>query len=183
VSFGAALSSCFNQYVGFSGRARRSEYWFFALFCFLVDLAATVLDAALGVRVVSLLATLALLLPSLAVTVRRLHDTDRTGWWLLIGLVPFAGAIVLLVFVCLDSQPFPNRYGPSPKPPIGGYPQAPYPPAGYGQPPYAQQPYGQPYGQAPYPQQPYGYQPYPQQPYGQPPFPQQPEPPAPTGWS
>jgi uncharacterized membrane protein YhaH (DUF805 family) len=192
VSFGAALSSCFNQYVGFSGRARRSEYWFFALFCFLAYVAATVLDAALGVRVLSVLTSLGLLLPSLAVGVRRLHDTDRTGWWLLIGLVPFAGAIVLLVFACLDSQPFPNRYGPSPKPPIGGYPQAPYPPAGYGQPPYAQQPYGQPngqpYGQAPYPQQPYGYHPYPQQPYGQPPFPQppyppQPEPPAPNGWS
>jgi uncharacterized membrane protein YhaH (DUF805 family) len=202
VSFGAALSSCFNQYVGFSGRARRSEYWFFALFCFLVDVAASVLDAALGVRVLSVLASLALVLPTLAVTVRRLHDTDRTGWWLLIGLVPVAGVIVLLVFVCLDSQPFPNRYGPSPKPPIGGYPQAPYPPAGYGQPypqqpygqPYAQQPYGQapsphqPYGGQPYPhqpngQQPYGQQPYPQAPYPQPPYPPQSEPPAPTGWS
>jgi uncharacterized membrane protein YhaH (DUF805 family) len=179
VSFGAALSSCFNQYVGFSGRARRSEYWFFALFCFLVDVAASMLDAALGVRVLSVLAGLALVLPTLAVTVRRLHDTDRTGWWLLIGLVPVAGVIVLLVFVCLDSQPFPNRYGPSPKPPVGGYPQAPYPPAGYGQPPYAHQPYGQ----APSPQQPYGQQPYLQQPYPQQPYPPQPEPPAPTGWS
>jgi uncharacterized membrane protein YhaH (DUF805 family) len=169
VSFGAAISSCLSQYVGFSGRARRSEYWFFVLFAFLVSVAASVLDAAIGGSVVSVLTSLALCLPSLAALVRRLHDTDRTGWWVLIGLVPFAGAIVLLVYACLDSQPFPNRYGPSPKPQQGGWPQGPYPPAGYGQ-PYGQQPYGygQPYGQPPYPQ---------------PPYPAQGQPPTPNGWN
>jgi uncharacterized membrane protein YhaH (DUF805 family) len=147
VSFGTAISSCLNQYVGFSGRARRSEYWFFALFAFIVYVVAALLDAAIGTSVFSVLAVVGLVLPGLAVSVRRLHDTDRTGWWLLINLVPFGG-IVTLVFFCMDSQPFPNRYGPSPKPQVGGWPQGPYPPAGYGQ-PYGQQPYPQP----PYPPQ------------------------------
>lgn len=174
MSFGTAISSCLNQYVGFSGRARRSEYWFFALFCALVYVVAAVIDAAIGTSVLTLLVMLGLFLPGLAVTVRRLHDTDRTGWWLLINLVPFGG-IVTLVFSCLDSQPFPNRYGPSPKPQQGGWPQGPYPPVGYGQ-PYPQQPsYGQPY-----PQQPYG-QPYPQPP--QAPYPPHDQPPAPGSWN
>lgn len=159
MSFGKAISSCVTQYAGFSGRARRSEYWFFALFGFLVYLGAALLDTILGSgSVLTLLAVLALLLPGIAVTVRRLHDTDRSGWWVLIGLVPFGG-IVTLVFACLDSQPFPNRYGPSPKAPVGSWPgQPPYFPQGgypqqqYTQPGYAQQqcPYGQP------PQAPYG---------------------------
>ena len=142
MSFGAAISSCLTQYFGFSGRARRSEYWYFALFGFLVYLVAALVDVAIGTSVFTILVALGLVLPGLAVTVRRLHDTDRTGWWLLIGLVPFGG-IVTLVFCCLDSQPVPNRYGPSPKPQQGGWPQAPYPPAGYGQ-HYPQQPPAQP---------------------------------------
>ena len=166
MSFGAAITSCFTQYVGFSGRARRSEYWFFALFGFLVYLVAALIDAAIGTSVFTILVALGLVLPGLAVTVRRLHDTDRTGWWVLINLVPFGG-IVTLVFSCLDSQPFPNRYGPSPKPQQGGWPQAPYPPAGYGQ-PYGQQPWAPPaYGQ----------------PQPQPPYPPQGQPPAPGNWN
>jgi uncharacterized membrane protein YhaH (DUF805 family) len=66
--------------------------------------------------VLSYLVALALLLPSLAVTARRLHDTGRSGWWILIGIIPLIGAIVLLVFECQDSQPQTNQYGPSPKP-------------------------------------------------------------------
>ncbi|MGC4837224.1 DUF805 domain-containing protein [Micromonospora vinacea] len=123
MSFGAAIKSVFNQYVGFSGRARRSEYWWFALFTILVSIVTAILDSALGLTFVEgsttgfigLIASLALLLPSLAVAVRRLHDTDRTGWWLLIALVPFVGAIVLLVFFVLDSTPGANRFGPNPK--------------------------------------------------------------------
>lgn len=123
MSFGDAIKSVFSQYVGFKGRARRSEYWWFVLFTFLVILAAAILDNVLGLTVgedsstgyITLVAYLALLLPTLAVAVRRLHDTDRAGWWLLIGLVPIVGGIVLLVFYVLDSTLGANRFGPNPK--------------------------------------------------------------------
>jgi uncharacterized membrane protein YhaH (DUF805 family) len=110
------------QYAVFKGRARRKEYWFFLLFNLIVSLALTVvdfmtgtLDIELGMGLLSSLYSLAILIPSLAVTVRRLHDTDRTGWWLLIGIFPLIGAIVLLVFMLLDSQPGDNQYGANPK--------------------------------------------------------------------
>ncbi|MDP9429930.1 MAG: DUF805 domain-containing protein [Actinomycetota bacterium] len=119
MTFGNAVRSVFNQYAGFTGRARRSEYWYFALFTVLVYVAAAVVDAVIGVALFGLLAPLALLLPSLAVTVRRLHDTGRTGWWALLALVPLAN-LVLLLFACFDSEPGPNRFGPSPKQPVGG---------------------------------------------------------------
>lgn len=123
MSFGAAIRSVLSQYVGFAGRARRSEYWWFALFSTLVGIVAAILDSALGLTFVDgsssgfigLVVSLALLLPTLAVAVRRLHDTDRTGWWLLIALVPIVGAIVLIVFFVMDSTPGANRFGPSPK--------------------------------------------------------------------
>jgi uncharacterized membrane protein YhaH (DUF805 family) len=123
MSFTAAIRSVLTQYVGFTGRARRSEYWWFALFTVLVGLAAAILDSVLGTTlgsdgstgVIGIIVNLALLLPTLAVAMRRLHDTDRSGWWLLIGLVPIVGAIVLLVFFVLDSTPGTNRFGASPK--------------------------------------------------------------------
>ncbi|HSO46122.1 MAG TPA: DUF805 domain-containing protein [Rhodoferax sp.] len=110
------------QYAVFKGRARRKEYWFFILFNLIASLLLTLvdfmtgsLDAELGMGLLSGLYSLAILIPSLAVTVRRLHDTGRTGWWLLIGLIPLIGAIVLLVFMLLDSQPGDNEYGANPK--------------------------------------------------------------------
>ncbi|MEQ4303983.1 DUF805 domain-containing protein [Plantactinospora sp. B6F1] len=124
MSFTAAVRSVLSQYVGFGGRARRSEYWWFFLFSILVGIATSILDSALGTDfegssgsggLLNLLASLALLLPSLAVAVRRLHDTDRSGWWILIGLIPLVGAVVLLVFFVQDGTPGPNRFGPSPK--------------------------------------------------------------------
>ncbi|WP_433535613.1 DUF805 domain-containing protein [Micromonospora sp. CA-249363] len=123
MSFVTAVKSVLSQYVGFTGRARRSEYWWFALFTVLVSIVASVLDNALGLTFVDgssngfigLVVSLALLLPTLAVAVRRLHDTDKTGWWLLIGLVPIVGAIVLIVFFVIDGTPGANRFGPSPK--------------------------------------------------------------------
>ncbi|WP_319462380.1 DUF805 domain-containing protein [Micromonospora sp. RTP1Z1] len=124
MSFTAAIRSVLTQYVGFTGRARRSEYWWFALFTVLVGLAAAILDGVLGTTlgsgrgstgVIGIIVNLALLLPTLAVAMRRLHDTDRSGWWLLIGLVPIVGAIVLLVFFVLDSTPGTNRFGANPK--------------------------------------------------------------------
>jgi uncharacterized membrane protein YhaH (DUF805 family) len=121
MSFQDAVRTCLTQkYVDFSGRARRSEYWFFLLFTVVVSIVASIIDTILGTRssagtgLIQGLAGLALLLPGLAVGVRRLHDTSRSGWWLLIGLVPFVGGIVLIVFFVQDSHG-ENQYGPSPK--------------------------------------------------------------------
>ncbi|ROS75340.1 DUF805 domain-containing protein [Cellulomonas sp. PhB143] len=116
MSFGDAVRSVLSQYAGFSGRARRSEYWFFYLAVIIVEIVVGIVDNVLGTGgLLTGLVLLALILPSLAVAVRRLHDTDRTGWWILIGLIPIVGTIVLLVFYVSDSTPGPNRFGPSPK--------------------------------------------------------------------
>lgn len=115
MGFADAVRTCLSKYATFSGRARRSEYWFFYLFFVLVALVGSVLDAVLGTAFIAGLIVVALLLPMLAANVRRLHDTSRSGWWLLLGFVPLVGGIVLLVFSCLDSVPEPNQYGPSPK--------------------------------------------------------------------
>jgi len=187
MTFSHAVGSALRKYATFSGRALRSEYWWFYLFTVLVGLAAAIVDAGLTYAfgdhsgIVGTIANLALFLPSLAVTARRLHDTGRTGWWMLLPVIPFLATlvmgamtviavafssgshggpaaaaigllvacavvllgtlIVLLVFLCQDSKPGPNKYGPSPKePPLllpgpGGY----YPPS-----PYGAQPYGNP---------------------------------------
>ena len=109
------------KYAVFSGRARRKEYWFFILFNILIAAGLTLIDTFVGtydtlrgVGLLSGLYSLGMLLPSLAVGVRRLHDIGRTGWWLLIGIVPLIGPIVLLVFAVLESQPGDNQYGPNP---------------------------------------------------------------------
>ena len=108
------------KYAVFSGRARRKEFWYFTLFNVIIWLVLMILSAAAGrarviISVLSVLYGLAVIIPGLAVEVRRLHDTGRSGWWILIGLVPFIGAIVLLVFLVQDSQPGANQYGPNPK--------------------------------------------------------------------
>jgi uncharacterized membrane protein YhaH (DUF805 family) len=185
MTFTQAVRSALSSYATFSGRARRSEYWWYYLFTVLVSIVTSVVDGVLhttfsnDIGIVGSITSLALLLPTLAVTVRRLHDTGRTGWWILLPLVPLVATIVVgfadvlaalsggdanrsplsapltvllvvcalltlaafvtfLVFLCLDSQPGPNKYGASPKqPPVppsgeGAY----YPPAGHGaQPP------------------------------------------------
>ncbi|HEX4791379.1 MAG TPA: DUF805 domain-containing protein [Actinospica sp.] len=103
------------NYTGFQGRARRAEYWQYTLVYFIIYAVLFAVGAAIHFALLASIFALALLLPSLAVGVRRLHDTDKSGWWLLIVLVPLVGAIVLLVFTCLDGTPGPNKYGPSPK--------------------------------------------------------------------
>ena len=110
------------KYAVFSGRSRRKEYWYFVLFNVIIGVALSVLDALIGtynpsagIGLLGGIYSLAVLVPSIAVSVRRLHDIDRTGWWVLIALVPVVGAIVLIVFHVLDSTPGPNRYGPNPK--------------------------------------------------------------------
>lgn len=102
------------QYATFSGRARRKEYWFFFLFYLLIFIGLSLLDAILGFGLLSSLFALAMLVPSVAVAVRRLHDTGRTGWWVLIGLVPVVN-LLLIYFMVLDSDPDTNAYGPNPK--------------------------------------------------------------------
>jgi uncharacterized membrane protein YhaH (DUF805 family) len=103
------------KYAVFSGRARRKEYWMFVLFNVIVSIVLFAIGRAIGAEFLQGLYSLAVLLPGLGVAVRRLHDTDRSGWWLLIALVPLVGAIVLLVFTVSDSQPGDNQYGPNPK--------------------------------------------------------------------
>lgn len=108
------------DYANFNGRARRREYWGFMLFSTIYIILLYILVAILGsiseglAGFVFIVGYLTILLPSLAVAVRRLHDIDKSGWFLLLHIVPF-GSIVLLVFACLDSHPYANRYGVSPK--------------------------------------------------------------------
>jgi uncharacterized membrane protein YhaH (DUF805 family) len=113
MAFGEAVSDGFSKYATFSGRSSRSAFWWWTLFYVLVIAAASIIDAAIKTPVISSLAWLALFLPNLAVLVRRLHDTDHSGWWVLIGLIPLIGAIILIVFACTDSGP-PNQYGDGP---------------------------------------------------------------------
>jgi uncharacterized membrane protein YhaH (DUF805 family) len=126
------------KYADFTGRARRTEFWLFALLVFLIEIvfmallsavggsamvmgdpaaaAAVPMTGAIGAVLFAHLAVmLALLVPSLAVTFRRLHDTNRRGWWILIGLIPLIGAVVLFIFYLLDGTPGPNRFGDDPK--------------------------------------------------------------------
>jgi uncharacterized membrane protein YhaH (DUF805 family) len=110
------------QYADFEGRARRTEYWMFVLFSVIAQIIFMVLDNLLGLAFVSgssgwltVLYVLAVFLPSLGVSVRRLHDTGRSGWWVLIALVPLVGAIVLIVFTATEGNRGPNAYGPDPK--------------------------------------------------------------------
>ena len=110
------------KYAVFSGRSRRMEYWYFVLFNLIAYIVLSLIDALLGtyniVQGVGLLSgiySLAVLIPTLAVMVRRLHDIDRTGWWILINLIPLIGTIVLLVFALTPGTPGSNRYGPDPK--------------------------------------------------------------------
>jgi uncharacterized membrane protein YhaH (DUF805 family) len=110
------------KYAVFSGRARRMECWMFALISWLAVLAFSMVDVVTGtyhwgtsLGALSTLYSLAVLIPTLAVTVRRLHDTDRSGWWIFLSLIPLLGAIAVLFFLISDGTPGPNRYGPNPK--------------------------------------------------------------------
>ena len=110
------------KYAVFSGRSRRKEYWLFFLFNFLITIALLFIDgmvgtfdAQAGIGLFGAIYALGILVPGIAVSVRRLHDTDRSGWWLLILFIPLIGAIVYLVFTVLDSTPGDNRHGPNPK--------------------------------------------------------------------
>ena len=135
MTFTQAVRSGFSNYVTFSGRARRSEFWFWFLFAIIVGVVAALLDSMLfpsmmdvqtemgdGVASVSAqggpisaLVSLGLFLPGLAVSVRRLHDVDRSGWWVLLAFIPLIGIIVLIVWWATEGTRGPNRFGTDPK--------------------------------------------------------------------
>jgi uncharacterized membrane protein YhaH (DUF805 family) len=131
MTFGESIKTCFAKFATWQGRASRSEYWFFILYSFIVQIAAMVVDNVLGTTFsitdpgtgeaismgygwIYILAALANFLPGLAVLVRRLHDTGRSGWWYWIALVPLIGAILLLVWFCSRGTQGANQYGPDP---------------------------------------------------------------------
>ena len=110
------------KYAVFSGRARRKEYWMFFLFNVIITVVIALAESAMGIAdpesgygPIGVVYALAVLIPGIAVTVRRLHDTDHSGWWLFIALIPILGAIILLVFMVRDGQAGTNQYGPNPK--------------------------------------------------------------------
>ena len=123
MSFKESIVNVFQNYANFSGRARRSEYWYFTLFICLVAAVLSGLNAAVFgadaqmtiFTVIQGIFSLATLIPSLAVTVRRLHDIGKSGWFYLLALIPIVGGIILLVWECKDSEPGANTYGPNPK--------------------------------------------------------------------
>ena len=127
MNFVEAVRAFWSNYATFKGRSRRSEYWFIQLFLILTNLGVAAIDLALmngdidrfiangGGGIVGLIWILVTIVPALAVLVRRLHDTGKSGWWALIGFIPLGGAIVLLVFTVLDSDAGENKYGASPK--------------------------------------------------------------------
>jgi uncharacterized membrane protein YhaH (DUF805 family) len=113
MSFTDAIQSGFSNYANFQGRALRSEYWFYVLGVFLASLVATLIDRlVLGYPVLGTIVSLGTIIPSLAVAARRLHDTDRSGWWQLLLFVPLIGAIVLIVWYATAGTPGSNRFGP-----------------------------------------------------------------------
>jgi uncharacterized membrane protein YhaH (DUF805 family) len=120
MGFTDAIKTGFQKYIGFSGRAARSEYWYWVLFLLLLQIVAWLIDMTLfgfnttGVNPIGSILSLATLLPSLAVSIRRLHDIDRVGWWVLLALIPVIGAIVLIYWACLRGTVGANRFGPDP---------------------------------------------------------------------
>lgn len=119
MSFTDAVKTCFAKYVDFTGRAPRSEFWWWALFTFVVSIVLQFVDGSVlgadpmqgDIQVLSSLWSLAVLLPSIAVAVRRLHDTDRSGWWYLLVFIPILGWLVLLYFFVLKGTEGQNRFG------------------------------------------------------------------------
>lgn len=107
MSFVTAIKTCLGRYATFRGRARRSEFWWFMLFC---ALSISLAEALVGDEF-SGLVTLALLVPTFAVSSRRLHDIDRSGWWQLVSLVPLVGVLVVLYWYVQPSEPYGNRFG------------------------------------------------------------------------
>jgi uncharacterized membrane protein YhaH (DUF805 family) len=114
MNFVEAIKSGFSNYVNFSDRACRSAYWYWVLFISIGYLVSWIIDKAIGVPIVYVLFALGVLLPGIAVGVRRLHDLDRSGWWLLLSFIPIVGGIILLIWFCGKGTDGPNRFGADP---------------------------------------------------------------------
>ncbi len=113
MSFGDSIKTCFSKIIDFNGRARRSEYWYFRVFVVVISI---IISAILGQEnQIASIFSLLLSIASWSVEVRRLHDIGRSGWWVLLDLVPVVGWIILLVWLIRDSDPGENQYGPNPK--------------------------------------------------------------------
>lgn len=131
MSMSEAIKSVFNKYATFSGRARRSEYWYWALFTSIISIACSILISIVGqdsgfatfISIIEGIWALAILVPGLALCWRRLHDIGKSGAYWFFILIPLVGAIMLLVWFCQDSQPGENQYGPNPKEPAPTYNQ------------------------------------------------------------
>lgn len=121
MDFQTAVKTCFQKYVDFEGRAQRSEYWWFVLFNWLVSL---VISIFLQSEAISSIYSLAVLIPSLAVGARRLHDTDRTGWWQLLAFIPILGWIILIIWYATPGKAEDNQYGSNPLGTHHGYHQS-----------------------------------------------------------
>ncbi len=120
MDFATAVRLCLRKYVDFSGRAARPEFWWWALAYFGGVTVAAVFDVAAFRRsdaLFSALFALAVFLPTVAVTARRLHDTGRSGWWQLLWLIPILGQLVVLYWLVSPGDPGPNRFGPDPRQP------------------------------------------------------------------
>lgn len=124
MSFGNAVKSFFTNYANFNGRARRSELWYSFLFVVIASFAANFIDGFIGgfiagaertgihpIYIVAALVNLALILPWIAVSVRRLHDINKTGWWYLIYLIPLVGGILFIIWGIKDTEPAANQWG------------------------------------------------------------------------
>lgn len=109
--------SVIKNYTGFSGRARRKEYWMFVLINMIICAVLNVIQSVIGMETpyISIIYSLGVLLPSIAVAIRRLHDTDRSGWWVLLSLIPIIGTVVIIIFLCQNGTAGNNRFGADPK--------------------------------------------------------------------
>ncbi len=120
MDFATAVQTCFRKYIVFSGRAQRSEYWYWVLFMILANIAISFLEAVINdmatgnAGLLNAAFSIATLLPGVSVVVRRLHDTNRSGWWYWIVLVPIVGIIILLVWLATKGSDGPNDFGHDP---------------------------------------------------------------------
>jgi len=116
MGFSDAIRACWAKYATFTGRSPRSEYWYFVLFQVIANLVAGLIGAEIGLKLIGTFVEVLLFLPGLAVGVRRLHDIDKSGWWLLLGLVPLIGWVFIIIWACTKGTLGPNRFGPDPLP-------------------------------------------------------------------
>lgn len=115
MDFKQAVQTCLNKYATFTGRAQRSEFWWFVLFNFIGSIVLNTIDTTMfGMPALSVLWTLGLLIPGIAVSIRRMHDLDKSGWWILIPLVPIVGIILYIYWAAQRGTVGSNQYGPDP---------------------------------------------------------------------